>query len=221
MLHILFIKNNALAHLVLRKVCRLSFKLNKLMTTKYKIWSGIVAGVGVFGLIGAAQAGPISVGDIITATGGDVTVTFNSFSAADTDNLSLYMPSTSGVLIVNQTTALGKTFDLGSFAAGAELEFALDNVTTGNTFYTGPGSRNGDGDVHAQVTNISSTQATVGFEDLFGSSSDWDYNDLDFTVNQVQGGPPPIPHVPDASATLPLLGMSLAGLATFARRFKK
>lgn len=82
---------------------------------------------------------------------------------------------------------------------------------------------NPDGDVHANVQYGYDGQADetyVGFEDLFGKSADWDCNDLEFYVTTLSGPGTDIRPVPDTFSTLPLLGMSLAGLAALARRFR-
>jgi Domain of unknown function (DUF4114)/VPDSG-CTERM motif len=194
------------------------------MTTKNKIMkvvTGLAATAGFFGLIGVVQAGPISIGNLITANGGDVFVTFISKEAADTD-LTFLAPNTTTTIFNNQTANVGDTVDLGTFAAGTVLTFTLDNINTGKIYSTGAGALNPDGDVHADVLynyNGQSDETYVGFEDLFGSSSDWDYNDLEFFVTSERAGR--VGTVPDASSTLSLFGMSLAGLAAFARRFKK
>jgi hypothetical protein len=202
------------------------------MTTKNKIMkisTGLAASLAVFGFIGAVQANPspLTTGNEIIAQGGKVTVTFISMDAADTD-LAFLAPDSSTIYLDNKTATLGETVDvLGTFPKGTVLTFGLFNQNTGETFYTGDGSvyPNPDGDVHAQVTynyNSLSDETYVGFEDLsVADGSDWDYNDLEFYVTTLGTAGGNTGTVPDASSTLPLLGMSLAGLAAFARRFKK
>ena len=188
-----------------------------------KISIGLSASLAVFGFIGALQAGPITLVNLITAQGGDVSVTFISKEAADTD-LTFLAPDTSTAIFNNQTANPGDTVPLGTFAAGTVLTFTLDNINTGYFFSTGDGTHNPDGDVHAQVLydyNGHSDETYVGFEDLYGNSADWDYNDLEFFVTTLPSAGGNTRPVPDVSATLPLLGMSLAGLTVFARRFKK
>jgi hypothetical protein len=194
------------------------------------IYSTAIASLG---LVSAANAQvpypnigtPISVGDELFAQGGDVTVTFVGKGAAGyTDLLFLASPNTTPYnssanwIFDNQTSAAGATVDLGSFAAGTELEFGMDN-SIGNTFYTGPGSRNSDGDVHAYVVNDYNgdpNEQYVGFEDEPSSYSDFNYADVQFVFTGTVAAP-----APDTGSTLSLFGMGLAGLAGFARRFKK
>jgi hypothetical protein len=208
-----------------------------------KISIGLAASLAVFGFIGQAKAnlepytgsGPITFSptSIISANGGNVSVTYEGSSAGDLDLLfqgpAAGPPSTAATIFYNNTispdtqTPVGTTIPLGSFGVGVELEFAIYNVATKETFYSGDPSRNKDKDVHAYVIQdyMSNQYLTyVGFEDLSPTdSSDWDYNDLAFVVDSEPADL--IRPLPDASATLPLFGISLAGLAAFARRLKK
>ena len=187
------------------------------------ITGGIAASLALFGFSGAVQAGPITLANLITAQGGEVTVTFISKEAADTD-LVFLAPNLSSTIFNNQTANTGDTVPLGTFAAGTMLTFTLDNINTGYIFSTGDGTHNPDGEVHAQVLydyKGHSDETYVGFEDLYGNSSDWDYNDLEFFVTTLPNAGGSTRPVPDASSTLSLFGMSLAGLTFFSRRFKK
>jgi hypothetical protein len=67
----------------------------------------------------------------------------------------------------------GETVDLGQ-VEDTELILGIVVQDTGNTFMTGPGSRNPDNQVHATISGN-----TVGFEDiaLGEPNADWDYND--------------------------------------------
>lgn len=198
---------------------------NRLMTTKYKMmrtFAGLAAGAGVFGLVGAAQAIQITTPQIsILANGGDVSVTFVSASAADTD-LMFLSPNTSTTLFNNQpNNQASTTVDLGNLAG--LLTFGLNNLNISEIFFTGVASLNPDNAIHASVSKTTSGGVdtyAVGFEDLMASNSDWDYNDFVFTVTVNPVGTQLL-SVPDVSSTLPLLGMSLMGLAALKRRFKK
>jgi hypothetical protein len=63
------------------------------------------------------------------------------------------------------------------FAAGDELVFALTVRQTGETFYSGPASRNFDGASHSSAVRMPDGTVVVGFEDLTGGG-DQDFNDL-------------------------------------------
>jgi hypothetical protein len=104
--------------------------------------------------------------------------------------------------------------DLGIFPAGTELVFGEYVRNTGQTFYSGLGSRNADGDVHAYVTSTGPTKVFVGFEDLLASSSDFNYNDITFTMDNLSAV-----EVPEPGLLALLLGAVLAGgLRTLGRR---
>jgi hypothetical protein len=93
-----------------------------------------------------------------------------------------YLTSPSFVYIATgNVTAAGSTVDLGMFTAGDELVFAIYVRNTGYWYYTGEGSRNPDGIVHAAVTDLGNGAFAVGFEDLFGGG-DLDYDDIMFVV---------------------------------------
>ena len=166
---------------------------------------------------------PLAHGQTLIAQGGDVMVTFLGPTSAGYDE-DLYIASPANVLghfFNNHTAPHGQVVDLGSYAAGTEIEFGLDVLSTGETWFDGDGSRNTDGFVHAYMVNNYEGLANttyVGFEDLDGSSfADWNYTDDVFAFSGVQAAST----VPDSSVTLPLLGAGLLGLAAFARRLKK
>jgi hypothetical protein len=131
-----------------------------------------------------AQAVTITEQTLI-ATGGDVVVTFVSNEAGFTSELFLdgALGEDSGALFNNWTTDIGSSVNLGSVAEGTELIFKLLVKETGDIFYTGLGSRNADGVVHATIDNVDG-QVFVGFEDLFGGG-DFDYDDLVFAFTNV------------------------------------
>ena len=89
-----------------------------------------------------------------------------------------------GTFMDNHSTANGTTYYLGTFAAGTEIEFGLDVLSSGSVWYDGPGTRNADGDVHAYMVNNYEGLADttyVGFEDLIGSNvgGNADFNYVD------------------------------------------
>ena len=104
----------------------------------------------------AAHAHPIAApgteGNYVVASGGDIIATYEGTTAAYTDLLVLASPSNAlGTIFNNHASPVGSTVDLGSFAAGTELKFQLNVLNTGNTFFSGPASRNPDGVAHARV----------------------------------------------------------------------
>lgn len=167
-----------------------------------------------------------SYGMQLVALGGDVTVDFlGPTTAIDTDLVFLSSPANgSGTFFPNHSTFNGTTVDLGSFAAGTVLEFGVTNMVHGDDLYSGSGSLNLDGQVHAYTQNDwqGYTNITyVAFEDLLASqASDWNYQDEAFAV---QGAIAETPNtaVPEISSTASLLGFSLFGLLNLRRWLKK
>lgn len=143
---------------------------------------------------------------VIVGGTGHVMATYQGNSASYSNDLLL-----DGVLVFNNhATPVGSTVDLGTFALGTELVFQLFVHDTGNSFYTGPGSRNPDGQTHARVQGDWEPGTTlVSFEDLFNGP--FEFNDLSFSFTNTTAGPT---RVPEPNAFLLMLaGISLIGLA--------
>ena len=160
----------------------------------------------------STKAAPILGGQLFVQHTGDVIATFQN-SDTDFNNLLLLAspPNNLGVIFEVHVTPSGTMVNLGTFAAGTELIFALNNQH-GGTFFDGPASRNPDNIAHALVNyQYGLGQTFVGFEDMFGGY-DFDYNDLQFTLSNVGSLP-----VPDGGSTALLLGGSILVLAYLRR----
>jgi hypothetical protein len=107
---------------------------------------------------------------------GNVTLTVLRGETADFDNLVGLASPADTDLYLSKAADEGDQFDLGSFAAGTELVFRI-TTPQGATYFTGPGDRNPDSLVHANVVQISENIFWVGWEDLFGGG-DSDYDDV-------------------------------------------
>lgn len=117
---------------------------------------------------------------VVLAADATATATFCGGTAGYTSDA--YMVSPSFVYIgTGNVTGAGTEVDLGMFQEGDELVFSVYVRNTGMTYYTGDGSRNPDGIVHAAVTDLGDGEFHVGFEDLFGGG-DLDYDDVNFIV---------------------------------------
>ncbi|RUR09323.1 DUF4114 domain-containing protein [Legionella sp. km772] len=80
----------------------------------------------------------------------------------------------------------GGSYDLGSFAAGTQIKFAIDNGV-GGFYQTGNPSANPDNYQHAKFTTTASG-TEIGFEDLDGGG-DQDFNDAIIQVKNVNQPP--------------------------------
>lgn len=131
---------------------------------------------------------------VYAQSGGAISTTFCGGTAGYNSDVSLYSPS--NVFIgTGNVTGSGTTVNLGMFTAGDELVFSAYVQNTGYTYFTGPGSRNPDGVVHAAITDLGNGDYLIGFEDLFGGG-DKDYDD----VNIIVSGPGLQVVVPDSDS---------------------
>jgi hypothetical protein len=166
---------------------------------------------------------PLLSGQELIASGGDVTVTFLGPTTAIYDDI-IFLQSPAngfGLFFDNHSTYNGTSIDLGSYAAGTELEFGLYVFNTGNTWYDGPGSRNIDGQVHTYMLNnyegIPDT-TYIGFEDLAANAgADWNYVDDIYAVSGVNAMDVP---VPDIASTAFMLGFAGLSLSIFRKSFR-
>lgn len=181
-----------------------------------------------------AQAFPIAAagteGFVIVASSSDpIIATYLGNSAAFSDDLLLALgptgqPGLDGNLandlfiFNNQTSLVGSTFSLGSFAPGTELIFRLFVHNTNEQYYSGPAGRNPDNMAHARVqSNWQPGTTLVSFEDLLNDPEGArGFNDLSFSfTNTVAATAAPEP------ATFVLLagGLLFVGVVAGKRRF--
>ncbi|WP_437870747.1 hypothetical protein [Sorangium sp. So ce363] len=95
-----------------------------------------------------------------------------------------YLPTSPIYFATGNVTPVGNIVNIGAFPSGSELIFFIEVTDTGDVFYSGPGSRNPDGLVHAFVKALSTPigdEFYIGFEDLFGGG-DGDFDDIQFIV---------------------------------------
>lgn len=140
----------------------------------------------------SAHAFPIAIpgteGLKVYASGGEVTATYEGNSASYSNDL--YLENTGAFIFNNHANSPGDTVVLGTFAAGTELVFRLHVNNTGTDYFTGPGSRNPDGQPHARAqTEWMPDTTLVSFEDLYNGP--FDYNDLSFSFNNTVAVPEP------------------------------
>ncbi len=126
-------------------------------------------------------------------------------------------------------TNLGQSRVISGLTVGDSLIFGLqalvlhynaDNIHYPNTnyFFSGAAANNqdrkgwNDGQVHTKVLNLGNNRFLVGFEDIWGGG-DRDYNDNIFLFEGISVDIPlPPPLVVSEPASLPLLGLLIAGL---------
>ena len=143
----------------------------------------------------SAYAQPIATpgteGFLVIAGANEVIAKDEGNSASFSNNL--YLQNTGEFIFNHHTSPVGSTKSLGTFAPGTELIFRLEVTNTGNNFFTGPGSRNPDGQPHARVQSDWLTPGTtlVSFEDLFNGP--FVYNDLSFSFTNTVGSPSGVP----------------------------
>ena len=180
----------------------------------------ILSAMCVAGLLGSLAAASHAAFDtsgvkLIVANTGQVIVTFAGSDAGDTNLLFKSTPGPEVFLFNNKTTPVGTTVNLGTFSAGTELVFRLANVSKGYSFFTGPGTRNPDGVVHAGVDlNYAPGVTLVGFEDRI--AGDFDYNDTLYTFTNI-GDPTGVPE-PGVTAFGVLAAGSVLGLIVARKR---
>ncbi len=112
----------------------------------------------------------------VYASGGNVQVTILGGDAGYTSMLRLESPFFRDIG-KNKGGDVGRTVDLGSFAAGTELVFSIYVYNTGQVFYTGDAARNPDGVEHARIYQQGSNFVDIGFDDSW-NAGDRDYNDM-------------------------------------------
>jgi len=119
-------------------------------------------------------------GLVVTQSNIGFDLAFMGSSAGYTSELWLWAPEQVWVGTGHETDA-GNTVSVGTYAEGTELMFAIVVTDTGDTFYSGPSTRNVDGFDHAAITYAGDCRWVVGFEDQLGGG-DQDFNDIQLTI---------------------------------------
>ena len=119
---------------------------------------------------------------------GEVVLTVLRGETAAFNNLVGLASPANNDLYFSKDESEGTHFNLGTFASGTELIFrittppvAVGGSSGDKTYFTGPGARNPDGLVHANVVQVAENIFWVGWEDLF-FGGDKDYDDVFFQV---------------------------------------
>jgi hypothetical protein len=199
--------------------------------------------IGLAGFAAIANAGTIPYPDVgtpnpvfysFTATAtGEVDAYFAGSGASYDEEVGLFINGTlssAGWGLDDHSSSVGQLFDMGSVTAGDTLVFADDVFSTGGIVYSDPtlnipydGSVTNHNHVYStsatagQVSALIPAGTYVGFEDLSFPGSDYNYFDDTFVFTNVSTT---TTGVPDASATLSLLGLGVGALAAARRKFK-
>jgi len=162
------------------------------------VGTGLALGLGASAALAATP---------IYATPGVQNTTTYSFTATNTGDIDAYFAGSTArydetlTMLVNgvatgvtglddHTSSLGQMLDLGHVQAGATLTFLINVITSGNTWYSNP-ALNSDGANHVFSASYAGGDhgipagTYVGFEDLPGGHSDWNYHDETFVFTDV------------------------------------
>lgn len=165
---------------------------------------GAGAAVMAIGTMASAQAATL--GGQLFSNGGNIKVQVLLADAGFTSELRLFNAARTSFTSIANNRQVGRVVDLGSFTKGQELIFGIFVTNTGNTFFTGPASRNPDGIFHNVTNQVAPGDVYVGFEDLFGGG-DRDYNDNIFRfTGAIQDSPVPV-NVPEPASIVGLLAV--------------
>ena len=168
-----------------------------------------VTATAMFTFSSMAAAAPIYV-----AKTGDVGLQFVASDALYHSTIGL--SGGPSAIFDDHSSHTGDTYYLGSFAAGTVLDFTLDVLNTGNTFFSDDALSNADGVTHAQLSSAGD-RVTVGFEDLYGGG-DRDYNDAVFSISNASLAP--VAAVPEP-ASWAMMIFGIGGVGGLLRRGRK
>jgi hypothetical protein len=161
---------------------------------KLRTLVGIGIGLGSMSTAWGQFSGPA---DLVISDGGDVTAQVVQWTGdpGDLDQFYYIDGSTSEYIGANSDWESGAPpVDLGTIAAGDEVLIGFFNTDTNTWFYTGPGARNPDGDIHALVTDLGNDEVRVDFEDLASyQGSDFNYGDGSIVITGVHSEAVPGP----------------------------
>jgi hypothetical protein len=157
------------------------------------------------------------------ATTGDITAWFVGKGGAEfvnTLSISINGVETGISGLNNQTSVYGQSLNFGHANAGDTVVFSL-NVTNFDRIWSSTKSQNIDDANHVYASAFGGDQSLpiglyVAFEDLKGSTSDFNYLDAQFIITNITTGTN-TPEVPVPAAAW-LMGSGLLGLAGVARR---
>lgn len=193
--------------------------------------SAIITGALLASSAVAANAQPTNVG--FFGNGGNVSVKYVFSDAGNNSQLRYKVGPFTNVLsdytllFTNNSPAsvINSEFDIGSVGAGVEVIFMLNNLTSGQQYYTGSETRNPLNELHVALLPPASGTASsfggtydikFGFEDITPlSASDRDYNDIQFEIANLTQSVIPEP------STYALMATGLLALGVAARRRRK
>ena len=104
-------------------------------------------------------------GTIVLDKKSEVSITYVGGCSANNNDFGFVNPATNGYVILGETNSADweTTFDVGTFNAGSEIKVFVD-TWEGDRWVNGSGSRNSDGEIHADVQSVGTNVTKVSFE---------------------------------------------------------
>jgi hypothetical protein len=203
-----------------------------LFTTVFAMCVGIAAGP----LTSSAEASPVPYSDaghvneqtysLVATQAGDINVWFAGKGTATNDDVltAIVNGTPTGIVgLDNQSSTIGQYLNLGHVNVGDTIVFEMRDLSSGRNWFT-DNATNSDGVNHAYMTafagglvgtSVVPVGLYLGFEDVTGCWSDWNYQDLQFYMSTGS-----VSAVPEPS-TWVMMVLGFAGFGFMAYRRKQ
>ena len=188
-------------------------------------------------LTGIADASPIPYPDageinqqtytLVATQSGTINVWFAGKGTAVNDDVltALVNGIPTGIVgLDNQTSQIGQYLNLGHVDAGETIVFEMQDLSSGRNWFT-DNEKKSDRTNHAYMTTFAGGLVGasvvpagwyIGFEDVSGCGSDWNYQDLQFYASTGSVGAVPEP----STWAMMVLGFAGVGFMAYRRKSK-